>query len=159
MKRDYAKEIENIKRMLCSAWAEDPFHRKSLELHLARLTVESRSPLHQFRNLVSDMAIGVAAGTYHGQHADDNQRVTELERLAAAVDEQLTGKRQLSYTRFIVALMEGETWLWHLADGGYSRLTVSIIDGPEHCLRLDRGLSLRRVVEEWDRQFPPMELK
>ena len=75
-----------------------------------------------------------------------------LVTLAAQLDEALTGGQlpPHQYRSHVEALLVGEDWLWHLADGGYSRLTVQIVDPERPLIAIDRGLSTARVVAAWD---------
>lgn len=84
--------------------------------------------------------------------ADDPVAVEELARLFEAVDRQITGKTTPlhQYLPQVRRLLGGEVWHWHLADGGYSRITVFLVDGPRNVLSFDVGLSTDRAFAAWD---------
>ena len=92
---------------------------------------------------------------------DDYEQMIEAERDPVVVatlveafvraDEYLTGKSnpRYQYEPHVRALLTGDVWHWHLADGGYSRVTASIIDGVDRVLTIDLGLSREPVKARW----------
>jgi len=66
------------------------------------------------------------------------------------LDKLLTGKnhrRAESDRRECIRMLEGDTWHIHLSDGGFSRVSIDVMD---RYIRLDRGLSLERAIKAWD---------
>ena len=64
-------------------------------------------------------------------------------------DEYLTDKRlpQHQYKNGARAVLQAENEVIHLADGGYSRLTVSFLQPPH--LWIDEGVSTPKVIERF----------
>lgn len=74
----------------------------------------------------------------------------DIATLLGNVDAQLTGKRRASvhaYIRDAQRVLEGETVVLHLADGGYSRLVIQWVDTP--VLSFDVSASLPRAIAAW----------
>jgi hypothetical protein len=92
---------------------------------------------------------------------DDYEQLIEADRDPVVIealveafvraDEYLTGKSnpRHQYEPHVRALLTGTVWHWHLADGGYSRITASIIDGVDRVLAIDLGLSREPVKARW----------
>jgi hypothetical protein len=79
---------------------------------------------------------------------EDLQRMMQL---MGDVDEYLTDKRrpEEQYKNNATAVLQAENAVMHLADGGYSRLTVSFSQPPH--LWMDEGLSRPKAVERFKR--------
>ena len=112
------------------------------------------TPLHTLRARLEALASLVDADECENvlALADDPDEVAALTLLFAAADRQLTDKANPphQYTAHVRTLLGGESWAWHLADGGYSRITVSLVDGPANVLNIDLGLSLDKPIARWD---------
>jgi hypothetical protein len=77
--------------------------------------------------------------------------VEELATLFRAADESLTGKPPDRPGRFVNEarnVLEGGASTLQLSDGGYSRVSISIMETPQ--MWLDRGLSTPRVIQVWN---------
>jgi hypothetical protein len=77
---------------------------------------------------------------------------TELQKMMQMIgdaDEHLTGKRlpQHQYKNSAREVLQAQNEVMHLADGGYSRLTVSYLQPPH--LWIDEGVSNPKVVERF----------
>ncbi len=115
---------------------------------------EASNPLERLKNHL----IGFY-GLYKAENYDELMRImdspTELEKMKQMMgdaDEYLTGKRlsQHQYENGAKAVLRAENEVMHLADGGYSRLTVSYSQPPH--LWMDETLSSEKVAEKW-RQY------
>lgn len=85
-----------------------------------------------------------------------NQNPDRLADLLAALDKTLTGHDRQVATRAwdvrqAIRMLSCDIQTVHLSDGGYSRLTVDLGRALGAPFRLDRSLSLPRVIEAWDR--------
>lgn len=80
----------------------------------------------------------------------------ELESALFRLDQYLTGKtdgRREDKHYFFELIVNNRTFLVHLSDGGYSRLTITFEDGNP--VVLDRSLSREPVKKKWAALFPP----
>jgi len=76
----------------------------------------------------------------------------ELQKMMQMIgdaDEHLTGKRlpEDQYKNSAQEVLQAQNEVMHLADGGYSRLTVSYLQPPH--LWVDEGVSSPKVVERF----------
>ena len=83
--------------------------------------------------------------------ADQQAEVEALAMLFAAADKQITGGvlPAHQYLPRVRQLLSGDPWVWHMADGGYSRVVVSLIDGVTEVMHMDLGLSRPRAKACW----------
>ena len=111
------------------------------------------SALNELRRRLGELHTLVEAEDYDAVIAasKDPAVVARFVALCGDVDFELTGNRihADNYQRHVQELLTGGVWLWHLADGGYSRLTACIAEDP--VIFIDRSLSTARVVAAWDR--------
>ena len=104
------------------------------------------NPVHVLRDFLADLN-GKAMG---GEDIATPGAHTTLANLLQSVDEALTGHPKTGrpmYREYAKKVLEFEPVVVHLADDGYSRLVVSILEEPY--LRLDAHSSLPGVVENW----------
>jgi|688.fasta_scaffold175972_2 hypothetical protein len=84
-----------------------------------------------------------------GDYTPEDEAAVSL--LLMGADGYLTGKCRAGvgqYKRAAQRVLDGETEVLHLADGGYSRLGVSFVEEP--FLWMDQGISLPRAVRNWN---------
>lgn len=127
--------------------------RDSERFHEEETTMSSTS-LHILRQRLNDHCRSIANDSFSDL---DSATVEEWVKLVEAVDRQLTGKSvpRHQYIPHVTAMLEGDVWHWHLADGGYSRITINIPNFFGEVRRLpmislDRGLSTEKVIAAWD---------
>ena len=86
----------------------------------------------------------------------DPAQVAQMATALRAMDLYLTGKTMdyaNHYEREATKVLSGDVIVLHLADGGYSRLGVRFTERP--FLWVDRGASLPRVLNAWDKLEKP----
>lgn len=111
----------------------------------------AKTPLHALRSRLEALA-ALAEENFWAVY-NLSAQTSEVEALAllfSAADTQLTGASIPLHQYFprVRQILQGEVWAWHLADGGYSRIVVSLIDGNE-VMTMDFGLSRPRAKSRW----------
>ena len=109
------------------------------------------TPLHILRQRLDKHCRSIAS---NGLSDLDSTEIEEWVNLVEAVDRQLTGKSvpRHQYLPHVTAMLDGDVWHWHLADGGYSRITITpsnFFEGRP-IIGLDRGLSTAKVIAAWE---------
>lgn len=111
-----------------------------------------QTPLHILRARLEVLAAQMeSAFEQVTSLADQEAEVYALAMLFSGVDAQLTGFANPlhQYLPRVRQVLQGDPWFWHLADGGYSRISVSLIDGEANVLTMDFGLSRPLAVARW----------
>lgn len=119
-----------------------------VESALAAVKTAGRTPLHDLKaHLVGLLEL---EDKEIMALADEPAAVKKLARRMKEADEYLTGKhhQDFIYEKYARGVLEFESVVMHLADGGYSRMAVSLLE-PKH-LWMDKGVSLPRAVEQWE---------
>jgi hypothetical protein len=112
---------------------------------------EEANPLERLRSHLMELYALYEAEDYD-KLGEIMESLTDLQRmmqLMGDADEHLTGKRlpEDQYKNSAEAVLQAENAVMHLADGGYSRLTVSYSQPPH--LWIDERLSSPKVVERF----------
>jgi len=112
---------------------------------------EDNNPLERLRSHLINLHALYEAEDYD-KLTDIMESSTELQKMMQMigdVDEYLTDKRlpEHQYENSARAILQAENEVMHLADGGYSRLTVSFLQPPH--LWIDEGTSTPKVVERF----------
>ena len=95
---------------------------------------------------------GLNAQAMEGQEINSPGNHASLAKLMQATDEALTEKPMMGrppYNDYARQVLDYDTVVMHLADGGYSRLVVTVVEEP--FVRLDERASLPVAVQNWKR--------
>jgi hypothetical protein len=114
--------------------------------------VDPRNPLLRLRMHLARLYRLADNGAQFLSVAEDRQEQGRLAELLRQADLYLTGKAESrAYLQVTVDVLTAGTPTLQLSDGGYSRLTVTLLEAE--LMGLDRRLSTPRVVERWDAVF------
>ena len=111
------------------------------------------TPLHKLRARLEDERRRLHTATDEDEYFGRiPSMLDDVVLLVEAVDRQLTGKTipRHQYTERVRSMLKGHAWLWHLADGGWSRVTIQMARRSHPIMFIDRGLSRKPVIEAWD---------
>ncbi len=116
---------------------------------------EASNPLERLRSHLINLHTLYEAEDYD-KLTDIMESPTELQKMMQMIgdaDEHLTDKRlpEDQYKNSARAVLQAENEVVHLADGGYSRLTVSFLQPPH--LWIDEGTSTPKVIERFKSFF------
>ena len=118
-----------------------------------KFLAEEANPLERMRNYLVGLYALYEAEDYDklGEIMESPEDLQRMMELMGDVDEYLTGKRlpEEQYKNRATAVLQAENVVMHLADGGYSRLTVSFLQPPH--LWTDETLSRPKAVERFKR--------
>tara|TARA_R110000824_G_scaffold131498_3_gene293551 strand:- start:198 stop:560 length:363 start_codon:yes stop_codon:yes gene_type:complete len=110
------------------------------------------TPLHKLRARLEDERKRLYTHNEDEWLCHIHNVLDEMVLLVEDVDRQLTGKTipRHQYTERVRSMLEGHAWLWHLADGGWSRVTIQMTPRSRPIMVIDRGLSRKPVIGAWD---------
>tara|TARA_Y100000114_G_C11493716_1_gene201069 strand:+ start:56 stop:463 length:408 start_codon:yes stop_codon:yes gene_type:complete len=118
-----------------------------------KFLTEEANPLERLRSYLVGLYRLYEAENYDklGEIMESPEDLQRMMRLMGDVDEYLTGKRlpEEQYKNSATAVLQAENAVMHLADGGYSRLTVSFSQPPH--LWMDERISRPQAVERFRR--------
>ena len=118
-----------------------------------KFLTEEMNPIERLRNYLIDLHTLYEAEDYDklGEIMESPEDLHKMMQLMANVDEYLTDKRlpEEQYKNSATAVLQAENAVMHLADGGYSRLTVSFSQPPH--LWMDERISRPQAVKRFKR--------
>ena len=143
IRKDFAKECFDLRGMTEESRMAS-LHVVDRYLGRNRHVCGSSNPIHRLRGFLRDLNVLAEAGA----EINDPQNQRLLAKLMQAADEALTGKPmtgRLPYDDYARDVLNLNTVVMHLADGGWSRLVVSVVDDPYVWL----SDSLPTVAQNW----------
>lgn len=123
------------------------WHNKSESFHRIAADVSEQS-IHKLRAYLTKL--NALDTTEFLALAGNPTVVKTLAKMIGDADQYLTGKRRVSnamYERDATAVIEDWNAVVQLSDGGYSRLTLTIMDGP--FMGFDEGSATPGALERW----------
>lgn len=146
IRKDFAKECFDLRGMT----EESRMASSLVDRYMARgrHVCGSSNPIHDLRKFLG----GLYEAIDSGEDINAPQNRVTLAKLMREADEALTGKPMTGrppYDDYARQVLELDPVVMHLADGGYSRLVVSLLEEP--FVWLNVGSSLPTVVQNWNR--------
>lgn len=152
LRKDFAPECFDLREM-----TEESRMASTNGAHLAAQVAErlmgrvrhvcgSSNPVRDLREFLE----GLHAQAMEGQGINSPGNHTSLAKLMKEADEALTGKPMMGrppYNDYARRVLDYDTVVMQLADGGYSRLIVTVVEEP--FVRLDERSSLPVAVQNW----------